>query len=776
MVINFYSLSTRVAERVGRKYYCYIFFIIVTSILSANETEIPADFKPKGGYLGVSAIYQEGEGLRIEQVVVGSPADSAGLQSADIIEKIDGIQVSSQTWFSYLIARNAPGDTICVDLIRLGSQLSLVVGLGNRADFQGEMSRGDRLEFRENSQIFPALHRRRDKHELRALTLLDSIDGWQEYDALQEAFIKESSDYGGYYKLDAVNFVLRDPLKAMGFQENLLQELSSHELSRIITVAGKMLDIPTADRINFSWGPPVDLSSTASVISTIIQESDQYLDQAFASLDSAEVVFILNYAPQLLDIFLTDFYLTERPQEESDSLIKVVNLTKQVNYSALWQAIDIVSFLQSTQFVSQLQSIMDTGNSWPTIEPALLPPSWQSAGDLVFFKSDSTGTIAIGGSGSNHYLQDATLILDLGGDDIYHNNCGGPVTVMEQGRLVEVSHSTAAIIDLTGNDLYIGNRPGSLASGLMGIGLILDLEGNDHYSGDQLVGGSALLGAGFLLDRAGDDRYLMQEMSLGCAFWGLGVLQDRSGNDLYSTTLYSQGFGGSKGFGLLHDVQGNDRYTALGKHPSGYGTRGIWSGWSQGVGCGFRRVSCGGIGILRDDSGQDWYEAGNFSQGVGYFFAIGALWDLDGNDHYIGSRYVQGCGVHQAVGALTDHRGNDYYSGKIAMNQGGAWDVGVATFLELSGDDIYTGDTYGQGGAAQNGFVYFLDETGDDQYICNTLRGQGWGGSNTYSAGRGAKSLVFMLDMKGRDSYTNPGRSDNTQIQDGELGIFRDME
>jgi len=50
----------------------------------------------------------------------------------------------------------------------------------------------------------------------------------------------------------------------------------------------------------------------------------------------------------------------------------------------------------------------------------------------------------------------------------------------------------------------------------------------------------------------------------------------------------------------LHDKRGDDHYLADRKIPSGYGTHDIYSGWSQGVGCGFRGFSSGGIGLLLD--------------------------------------------------------------------------------------------------------------------------------------------------------------------------------
>ena len=39
------------------------------------------------------------------------------------------------------------------------------------------------------------------------------------------------------------------------------------------------------------------------------------------------------------------------------------------------------------------------------------------------------------------------------------------------------------------------------------------------------------------------------------------------------------------------------------------------------------------------EEGDDVYDAGNFSQGTGYYFGVGVLDDASGNDRYLGSRY-----------------------------------------------------------------------------------------------------------------------------------------
>ena len=250
-----------------------------------------------------------------------------------------------------------------------------------------------------------------------------------------------------------------------------------------------------------------------------------------------------------------------------------------------------------------------------------------------------------------------------------------------------------------------------------------------------------------------------------------------SGQGFYSATLYSQAFGGTRGFGMLYDNSGDDRYVADRKVPSGYGTEGIFSGWSQGAACGFRGYSSGGIGLLVDAGGNDDYQAGNFSQGMGYFFGMGALVDFEGDDVYRGTRYTQGASAHQAIGVLVDLEGDDEYYGQIAANQGGAWDVGVAILEDSGGgnDSYHTLGGLAQGSAAMNGLGILLDRGGRDRYEAGSSA-QGDGGSTSYWGGRGALNLGILIDEGGEeDEYSLQGRGDDTELKTTAVGLFRDQ-
>ena len=133
----------------------------------------------------------------------------------------------------------------------------------------------------------------------------------------------------------------------------------------------------------------------------------------------------------------------------------------------------------------------------------------------------------------------------------------------------------------------------------------------------------------------------------------------------------------------------------------------------MGIGC-RRNAATGGIGVLYDQGGKDRFEAGNFSQGGGYFYAFGILYnDGSDNDNYIGSRYAQGFGCHQAAGVLVDAGGNDRYQiRQSSVAQGYSWDEAVALFIDEKGDDQYEGK--GCCSSCMNGWTIFLDRSGKE--------------------------------------------------------------
>ena len=71
------------------------------------------------------------EGALVSTVEKGSPAEKAGLQSGDVIRKVNGQPIVSSGDLSALIGLAAPGDTVKLDIWRQGAAKSLTARLAN---------------------------------------------------------------------------------------------------------------------------------------------------------------------------------------------------------------------------------------------------------------------------------------------------------------------------------------------------------------------------------------------------------------------------------------------------------------------------------------------------------------------------------------------------------------------------------------------------------------------------------------------------------------------
>ena len=175
--------------------------------------------------------------------------------------------------------------------------------------------------------------------------------------------------------------------------------------------------------------------------------------------------------------------------------------------------------------------------------------------------------------------------------------------------------------------------------------------------------------------------------------------------------------------------------------------------------------------LLDLGQGDDRYQAGNFSQGGGYYFSFGLMFDGGGDDENHGSRYAQGFGVHQAVGVRWDAAGDDSYHCRSVAHAGMAWDEGVGFLLEDGGNDRYQVGDLGCGGAAQTGIAMCLDLEGQDFYQTGNAS-QGGTGSSDY---HDKPSLGVLLDLGGdQDEYSQAPRDNGIlHVVDG-VGVFFD--
>ncbi|MBN1592746.1 MAG: PQQ-like beta-propeller repeat protein [Candidatus Coatesbacteria bacterium] len=396
-----------------------------------------------------------------------------------------------------------------------------------------------------------------------------------------------------------------------------------------------------------------------------------------------------------------------------------------------------------------------------------------SMAEFLFEFDTPIGFVMVGGAGDNVYNELANgvrernaLLIDIGGNDLYEGRSAGSTGD-------ETPMSIA--IDLSGDDVYESDKDGCQGWGFFGIGVLLDFFGNDLYIAPDHSQGSSTFGIGILQDVYGDDLIIGEEMAQGASACGIGLLDNESGNDIYFSPQYAQGFGFTFGSGVLRDVEGNDfyfvggvdvdfreqepgqeRYVCMGQG-FGYGPRRDQESW-QGA---------GGIGILTDGGGNDYYLGDYFAQGSSYWFSTGVLDDKGGDDVYVARRYSTGAGIHNSVGVLVDESGNDEYWG-WGVGVGHGLDASVGIVVDIMGDDFYSARGWYMMGHGGDGVGVLIDNAGNDIYSQRDATSLGYAGP--YDVGL-RRPIGIFVDVDGADAYTTKGNNRSWMADETGVGI-----
>ena len=744
-----------------------------TPLNGNSYQDLPEVMPSHFGVIGVRAQTVAPDTIEILKVLTHSPAARAGLQIGDRILAVIPYRIRTPQDLSRVIQSIKPGETVLLNILRHGKLLAVnctvtdIRGLYFLMGEQGIVPNALQTRHTQwNAQMSST------EKEVRAFIRQQNIESYLEQ--LVQALTLECRRYSGDCRLQDVHYLLQHPLKSTQVAAELAGEFKySGTLEDHLTTCFTHLDIvpsrppPPSTKLREMQAERPDLPPIAYYLLQHFFSAQLHVDEAFAAFDSTERQELFSGIPALLEHLGGNLNLDAGDSTQTSSDIATIRLAKKIDLASLYMAAAELAKLTTPESLKKIRRLAT--KLLPASSDIPLPPTFQ--GQFLYAYHTPWSWVLIGDKGPNFYGENAALIIDIGGDDTYFNNCGAPVFTPHKGKWEQTS-SVGLVIDYKGNDRYIGHSPGAVGAALGGIGLLADLEGDDFYQGTSLTQGASFGGVGILWDQRGNDLYLAQEVAQGAALFGAGLLLDTRGADFFSSALFSQAFGGPRGFGLLWDQQGDDTYLADRKVASSYGTRGIYQGFSQGMGCGLRGFSSGGIGLLLDAAGNDSYQAGNFSQGTGYFFAMGLLVDQKGNDIYLGSRYAQGASAHQAVGILLDYMGDDLYQSRIAASQGGAWDAAIGILEDRRGDDRYVGQHLSQGAAAMNGFGLLFDHQGKDHY--QTQAGQGLGSSTSYWGGRGALNLGILMDGAGDDAYNRPDRKNHHTTQSPGIGLFLD--
>jgi len=538
--------------------------------------------------------------------------------------------------------------------------------------------------------------------------------------------------------------ILEHPMQYPIFVEELKQRISEKDYLSLYDFAVETV-FPTPDSV----ATDINLDSFISELKIypiktqkdimtyaeyIYTAADKYYQRAFASLTPQEQIY--------LELFIYDLSKDDETDEP-----KYAHLYPDVEFPEVDDTMEyLVELIQKIDFLS-------LNTSAKVFLSGMYMLAQRDLTQIKYTKSltysSKWGKMIVGTLKNEVYTEDYVFIYDPAGFDTYTSN----MSTHRQKHFMTV-------IDLAGDDVYRNTNVAQLFNALYGHVFHFDLQGDDYYYGDDLAF-SANIGSLISIDRSGNDTYITGAKTLGAATMGIAFTVNIGGNDFYSATRYAQGFGGPLGLGLLaslaDDGTNSDVYFAGGKYFHAPLAPNDYQSMSQGFGFGVRPDIGGGIGILFDEAGNDFYNGGVYSQGVAYYYALGILLDLSGNDFYNAVYYPQGSGIHLAAGFLYDETGDDMYYSKNGPGQGAGHDYGVGFLVDRAGNDSYSVDG-GNGMGISNSVGIFIDGAGNDRYERKRRESYGYGGT-----ARESGSIGIFLDMAGDDNYpTDTQQNDHT--------------
>jgi len=729
--------------------------------------------KLKNEYKGKDWPYAYGR--EVIRVCGDAGGDKAGFRLGDIIKSLNGKGwKTTKTKFHRPLkdhyGNKKPGDIIEAEIFRLSADKKTYIPIS--------------LKFRLSSYpyTYPEIPRSPTNEQLRP----DLISYKADYQILCEKIIKESGketdykdllmrlerseEYPDPLRLDIERYVRRNPFKLEKISKEIIDYFSSSKARSADDIdiflkgtqkyllnfannnKGKVLTAKVDDSKNYKGKK---LKAHLDYIEATLKKAAAYHKQAFAKLSKEEIKGTLENRHLMLNAYLSLRMLSyDDKYDEQKKYLKILEVAGKIDYHALFKQSQVLSNLASLEFTDSL--LQAAKKSKKNLYAA-----------TIALRNTPYGKILIAGCSRNRHTGDFAVIFELGGNDVY---CGNNAGTVWKNAVCKIP--SALIVDYAGDDAYQSTEDFSIAGGNLGSAILVDKKGDDSYVGRRFVQGTGFMGIGVLVDEKGNDIYRALTFSQGLGHFGVGILIDSDGNNRFEAHDTSQGVGLPGGCGILFSGgNGDDSYYCKGDRHSSYGNRGIFNGWGQGVGIGYRPYASGGLGILMDCAGRDRFEAGNFCQGGGYYYGFGLFYNGGkDNDKYIGSRYSQGFACHQAAGAFIEAGGDDFYSNCfVSVAQGLTWDESAVLFIDEAGNDRYEGGGFSQGAAAMNGFTIFIDRAGKDSYL---YAKQASATSNNY---HGGTSLSLFMDLGGDKDIFHKSRENNSIILAKQHSYFLDI-
>ena len=593
----------------------------------------------------------------------------------------------------------------------------------------------------------------------------------------------------GYGCFPIVREMMDDPLRIAPWMDQISEGVYRLGLNSYLTVQQAMQSTGYSiylKQIDGAGSNSKDL--TPDMVSTLIQSRLETLYPAALSPEQLTETRSLITTSMAWHDFEGSDAATGYENAKSESDASPYDLFKQVGLIVPETAVDTDSYAAS---------ILDMFFALQKLHMAIGTKGMPVL-DQPYYSDTSFGRICIGTPGDDYYEGDFVVLIEPGGNDVYHNcRIGAAYGQRSYGpRLGPDGEPTGAsadysplgdgtigyFCDLGGDDFYdCADVDITLGAAVLGVAAFYDLGGgNDRYYGGFCSLGAAMGGVATFYDDGGCDYYSGKAYTQGAAGFGIGIMLDDSvadapvfdtaegndgvidsyetgesdadvhsqmDNDYYTAWAEAQAFARPRGVALCINRRGNEVYHAGGVylHAPLFSDR--YQSFSQGFAIGERDIDwAGGIAMLIDYEGNDRYLGDIYNQGVGYWYGAGLLWDGAGNDTYEMTQYGQGSGIHLAIGGLVDGGGNDTYVMHSGLGQGGSHDLAASILHDRGGDDHYLGMTTCNGAALTGSVGLHIDRSGNDTYA-----GRRNSGVN-HTDGR-RHNIGVLVDCAGDDDY-----------------------
>jgi hypothetical protein len=635
-----------------------------------------------GTYLATNKVEQaipnckEGLFIQAAGIINGTPAEKAGLRDGDVILSLNNVPTCNNaehiiSSFKKTIEQQKIGVPLPLEILRNDKKLVLTVTLDEQPTHvqrEAEHPEIDRCP-QQTSLLENTLQAQNVLPFYN--TLVNELYRKSNVVHNPGSIIYEKEFYP--FQLNEVTYLMRHPLAEGAVTKELSRRISAPleemnwQINTIFQKTASLLSVGLLSSVS-----PTEVTFPALL--RTMEETKNRIDEALGNLTPEEKMLMQNAALNL---------------DDDKQWNTVLDISMKIDRTKLFNAFSpFLAFL--------------TRDNLELLRQDLVTRFRGSTGSILYEAQTPIGKVIVGGVGPNVYTEDAALILDLGGDDLYLNNAGGTRPGMP----------IALVIDWRGNDRYLSRENFSQGAGILGGGFLIDLGGDDTFvslDGSQGVG---FWGIGLLYHGDGNSVFSARKLCQGTGQMGIGLLINRNGDDKYLCSYAGQGLGLFGGAGILIDEAGNDLYQLGGLEPDFRDPTKATQSLGQGFGLGIRADKDkfgvpGGIGMLIDKKGDDVYIADYFAQGASYYYGLGILDDQAGNDQYISGRYSQGAGIHSSIGILIDRAGNDFYYSSVGAGQGMGHDFGVGFLEDDAGDNYIYGGSLVQG-ASTNGSLGIL--------------------------------------------------------------------